>query len=285
VYLVLYFYVYAYQYLTIFNGVALAVYFADWRWYYTGIQLMQKWRLWSFVTPVLLAACVPLVFAGTTFAVNSSSDNYQVTETQFNSGTALESCSGSYCAKVSIGDTAVGTGASTNGSAKFGTITNSDPLLEVIIETGESNLGVLTTETTATKTMTVKIRNYLSGGYVLQIIGDAPKYDGHFLTTSATPEQSVPGTEQFGINAVANTNPTVGVNAVQVPGAQTSFGVVSENYGTPNLFMFSSGDVVASSAKESGQTDYTISIIVNIASGTPAGNYSADFSAVVIPVY
>jgi hypothetical protein len=75
------------------------------------------------------------------------------------------------------------------------------------------------------------------------------------------------------------------VNAVQVPGAQTSFGVVSENYGTPNLFMFSSGDVVASSAKESGQTDYTISIIVNIASGTPAGNYSADFSAVVIPVY
>ena len=234
---------------------------------------------------MLLAVCVPVVFAGTTFAVTSSSNNYQVTETQFSSGTSVKSCSGSYCAKVSIGDTAVGSAGSASNTAKFGSITNSDPLLEVIVEAGASNLGVLTSETTATKITTVKIRNYLSGGYVLQIIGEPPKFDGHSLRTSNTPEQSVPGTEQFGINAAANTNPAVGADAVQVPDPQTSFGIVQDNYKTPNLFMFSSGDVVAKSTTASGQTDYTISMIVNISSGTPAGHYSGDFSAVVIPVY
>jgi len=242
-------------------------------------------KLWRFIVPVLLAVCVPVVFAGTTFAVTSSSNNYQVTETQFSSGTSVKSCSGSYCAKVSIGDTAIGTAGSANNTAKFGSITNSDPLLEVIVEAGASNLGVLTSETTATKITTVKIRNYLSGGYVLQIIGEPPKFDGHSLRTSNTPEQSVPGTEQFGINAAANTNPAVGADAVQVPDPQTSFGIVQDNYKTPNLFMFSSGDVVAKSTTASGQTDYTISMIVNISSGTPAGHYSGDFSAVVIPVY
>lgn len=246
---------------------------------------MQIRRLWRVITPVLLAACVPLVFAGTTFAVTSSSENYQVTETQFSAGTTTKSCSGSYCARVTIGDTAVGNAGAASNTAKFGANTGSDPLLEVIVETGESNLGVLTSETTATKVMKVKIRNYLSEGYVLQIIGDPPKYNGHTLKTSSTPEQSVPGTEQFGLNAAANTNPTVGANAAQVPDDQTSFGIVADNYKTPNLFMFSSGDVIARSTKSSGQTDYTISMIVNIASGTPAGNYSADFSAVVIPVY
>jgi len=246
---------------------------------------MQIRRLWRLITPVLLAACVPLVFAGTTFAVTSSSDNYQVTETQFSAGTSTKSCSGSYCAKVTIGDTAVGSAGSASNTAKFGANSGSDPLLEVIVEAGESNLGVLTSETTATKVMKVKIRSYLSEGYVLQIIGDAPKYGDHTLKTSSTPVQSVPGTEQFGINLAANTNPTVGENALQVPNDQTSFGVAMDNYKAPNLFMFLSGDVVAKSTAATGQTDYTISMIVNIASGTPAGNYSADFSAVVIPVY
>jgi hypothetical protein len=246
---------------------------------------MQKRRLWRYILPVLLAVLVPIGIGGTAMAVTSSSSNYQVTETQFTSGTAVQSCSGSYCAKVSIGDAAVGDAASADNTAKFGSITNSDPLLEVIVEAGQSNLGTLTTETTATKTTTVKIRNYLSGGYVLQIIGDPPKYNGHALSTSSTPVQSVPGTEQFGINAVANTNPRVGADLVQVPDEKTSFGSVYDNYKSPNLFMFTSGDNIAHSTSSSGETDYTISMIVNISNGTPAGHYSGDFSAVVIPVY
>ena len=248
---------------------------------------MQKQSVWRFILPILLAVCIPVIGSGTVMAVssNSSSSHYQVTQTQFSSGTSVQSCSGSYCAKVSIGDAAVGTAANVNTAAQFGSITNSDPLLEVIVEAGQSNLGTLTTETTATKTTTVKIRNYLSGGYVMQIVGDPPKFKDHTLATSHTPVQSVPGTEQFGINAVANTNPHVGADLVQVPNGATSFGVVNDNYKSANLFMFSPGDDIAHSTKSSGETDYTISMIVNISSGTPAGHYSGDFSAVVIPVY
>jgi hypothetical protein len=250
-----------------------------------SIQLMQKRRLWKFGMPVLLAVLVSIGIGGTAFAVTSSSSHYQVTQTQFTSGTSSQSCSGSYCAKVSVGDAAVGNAASTDTSAKFGSITNSDPLLEVIVQSGQSDLGTLTTEKTGTKTMTIKIRNYLSDGYVMQIVGEPPKFNGHVLSTSNTPVQSVPGTEQFGINIAANTNPVVGANLLQVPDDKTSFGIAYPNYSSPNVFMYTPGDNVAHSTKSSGETDYTISMIVNISNATPAGHYSGDFSAVVIPVY
>lgn len=246
---------------------------------------MQKWRLWKYNGSLLVAVILSLVFGVSAMAVTSSSSNYSVTETQFTSGTTVQSCSGSYCAKVSVGDAAVGDATGSENIVKFGAITNSDPLLEVIVQAGTSNLGTLTTQTTATKTTIVKVRNYLSGGYVLQITGDPPKYKGHSLATPATPGQSVPGTEQFGINVVENTNPTVGANPLQIPSDKTSYGVANDNYKSPNLFMFKSGEDIAHSTRSSGETEYTISMIVNISSGTPAGHYSGDFSAVVIPVY
>lgn len=249
------------------------------------IRLMQKQRLWKYVGLTLLAVILSIGGTNTAMAITSTSPHYQVTETQFNAGSSLQSCSGQYCAKTSIGDTAVGSAASSSATAQFGPITNSDPLLEVIVDPGQSNLGVLSTESTATKTTTVKVRNYLSGGYVLQIIGDPPKYNGHALSTSSTPVASKPGTEQFGINGVANTTPNVGADAVQVPSDQVSFGMVTSNYRVPNKFSFTSGDVFGKSTTSSGQTNYTISMIVNISSATPAGHYSGDFAAVVIPSY
>ena len=246
---------------------------------------MRKQRLGRFILPMLLAVFLCVGGAGTAMAVTSSSQNYQVTETQFNAGSTVQSCSGQFCARTTIGEAVTGSAGAGDKTAKFGTITNSDPLLEVIVEAGPSNLGVLTTETTATKLTTVRIRNYLSGGYILQIVGDPPKYNGHALETSSTPVASTKGKEQFGINVAKNTTPNVGLDPVQVPSDETSFGIVSPNYRTANMFMFVSGDVVARSLTESGRTDYTISMIVNISSGTPAGHYSGDFSAVVIPVY
>jgi hypothetical protein len=219
------------------------------------------------------------------FATTASSSNYQVTETQFGATSSAQNCSGQYCARASIGDMSAGDSASATYSAKFGSITNSDPLLEVIVDSGVSDLGVLTTEKTATKTMVVRVRNYLSDGYTLQIVGGAPKYGGHTLSTPTTPVSSTPGTEQFAINASANTTPSVGAAPAQVPSGQFSFGVVDANYSVPNLFKYTSGEVVAHSNSSSGETDYTISMIVNISNATPAGHYSGDFAAIVVPVY
>lgn len=246
---------------------------------------MQKGKLWHYVQPMLLAVLLVGCCAGTAFATTSTSSNYQATQMEFNAGGTLESCSGQYCAKASIGDVTGGDGASGNGSASFGPITNSDPLLEVVVETGKSDLGDLTTERTATKTMTVRIRNYLSGGYTLQIVGDPPKYGNHSLATPNTPTASKPGTEQFAINAADNSTPNVGAGPVQVPSNDLSFGQVEPAFGTPNLFKYTSGAVVGRSLTSSGRTDYTISMIVNISNRTPAGHYTGDYAAVVVPVY
>lgn len=233
---------------------------------------------------MMFAALVALGGTNAAFAVTSSSPNYQMTEGEFNAG-MMDSCSNEYCAQATIGDMVAGRGTDGASTAEFGAITSDEPLLEVIVESGESNLGTLATEQAATKTMVVKVRNYLSEGYILQITGDPPKYGDHFLSTPSSPTASTPGTEQFAINVAANTSPSVGTAPVQVPSDQTSFGFATPDYATPNLFKYSSGETVARSNSESGRTDYTISMIVNISNMTPAGRYSGDFSAVVIPVY
>jgi len=245
---------------------------------------MQKQRLWGYSGLALLIAFVVGVAASaqTVVAQSSNSKSYQMVETEFGAGTSTESCSEQYCAKTSIGE--VG-GASSATSPEFGKAEYTEPTLEMIIASGESNLGVLTTEHTATKTTTIKIRNYLSGGYILQIIGDSPKFEGHTLVTPETPTASKPGTEQFGMNIVANTTPGVGADPLQQPADKGIFGQAEPGYATTNMFKYVSGDVFARSVEDTGGTDYTISMIVNISSSTPSGHYSGDFSAVLIPAY
>lgn len=219
-------------------------------------------------------------------AETSSSAHYQVSDTEFSATSNKQGCSGQYCARVSLGDmTQDGDSKGATSTAKFGSETQSAPLLEVIVDPGVSNLGVLSAESTAYKTMTVRVRNYLSDGYTLQIVGAPPKYGNHTLSALATPSSPTPGTEQFGINAVANTTPNVGADPLQVPSSQFSFGKVNDDYKQQNKYKYINGDVVARSDSESGRTDYTISMIVNISNSTPAGHYTGDFSAVVIPAY
>lgn len=246
---------------------------------------MRNWRLWRYSRPLLFAGIIAVSGTSTTFAVTSSSDTYQVSETQFGGGSMLNSCSGQYCARASIGSMSNTKGAVAGGTVNFSPLNGEEPRIEVIVEPGDSNLGNLSAEQTATKTTIVRVSNYLTGGYQLQIVGGNPKFNNHSLAAPNSPAVSLPGTEQFGINVVANTDPTVGANAVQVPADSATFGVVDDDYDTPNRFMFSSGDVVARSQAESGRTDYTISMIVNISNTTPAGHYAGDFSAVVIPAF
>jgi len=153
------------------------------------------------------------------------------------------------------------------------------------VDQGESNLGELTTEVTKTKTVTVRIRNYLSNGYILQINGEPPKYSNHYLSTPSSPTSSQPGTEQFALNLAVNTSPNVGSGPLQVPSSETSFGTVESAYATPNMFKYTPGETVARSLRESGRTDFTISMIVNVSNSTPAGRYAGDYAAIVVPVY
>lgn len=245
---------------------------------------MQKRRVWESLTLVLLAIVIVAGSSRSVFANTATSPNYQLSESEFSAGATPGVCSGSYCARVSIGNIS-GESANATSTASFGSITPDEPFLAVIVDPGISNLGVLDTEHTGSKTMVVRIRNYLSDGYVLRITGAPPTYSGHALATPSTPTAATPGTEQFGINAAANTTPSIGAGPVQVPSGDFSYGQVNSGYNTANLFKYASGDVVAHSNSESGQTDFTISMIVNIANNTPAGLYSGDYSAVVVPTF
>jgi len=244
----------------------------------------SKVRRWVRVLPAV-AVLVSGALSTTYVLAESQSTNYQATDMQFGSDATPDVCSGSYCAHAFIGDSTSGSATNGTTSAVFGSVSAGEPSLDVIVDPGISALGTLSTETTASKTMIVRVRSYLSSGYTMQIVGDPPKYGNHTIATPATPSDSAPGTEQFAINAVANTLPAVGADPLQVPSDLMSFGAARSNYAQANKFMYQSGDTVASSSTESGETDYTISMILNISNGTPAGKYSGDYSAIVVPVY
>jgi hypothetical protein len=90
----------------------------------------------------------------------------------------------------------------------------------------------------------------------------------------STPTASIPGTEQFGMNLVANTSPiTFGANPSQNPSSVFSFGAAASGYNTANLYKYVQGSTIASSNSSSGETDYTISYIYNISNSTPGGYY------------
>lgn len=214
-----------------------------------------------------------------------SSTNYTVNEAQFGNGANLEQCSTQYCAKTSAGDLVVGNGSSANYSAQFGFNTTNEPLLEVSTVQSNSDAGVLSSATTGKVSAQVNVRSYLIKGYVMQITGSSPRINNHALTPMATTAASSAGTEQFGLNLVANTSPSIGAIPVQVPDNTFSYGVAAAGYNTANQFKYVDGDVVASSPTSTGQTNYTVSMILNISDVTPGGRYKGTLSAVVIPVY
>jgi len=222
---------------------------------------------------------------GTAVADTSSSAHYQVNETQFGAGSSQHDCSTNYCAKTSLGDTGVGSTSSTNFTAYAGFNTTNEPVLEVITIGGNQDLGVLDTSTPGTATAQVKVRNYLSSGYVIELTGSPPSQGSHTLTALTTPSTSQPGAEQFGLNLVDNSTPNIGTDPVQVPNSSFSYGTVASDYGTANLFKYVAGDVVASSLSSSGETDYTLSLLLNISNTTPGGHYTGTYSAVVVPTF
>lgn len=233
----------------------------------------------------LLLMVFSIYFSSIALANTSTSENYQVTDMDFGVG-IMNSCSGEYCTEATIGSMVAGSSESSQQTAQFEDIpAESEPFLEVIVTPGESNLGVLRTDQPATKTTKVQVRNHLSEGYMVQMVGDPPKYGDHTLNTPTTPTESTPGIEQFAVNVVANSTPQIGANPVQVPSGEFSFGFVEPGYDEADKFKYKSGDVIARSNSESGQTDYTISMIVNVSGQTPAGHYASDFSVVVIPIF
>ena len=234
---------------------------------------------------LIVGALCTLVAVPIAFAETLQSPNYRFSEPSVGAGSLNQSSSASYIGQSGLGDLGVGNAASSNFQINAGSKTNPDPTLSVAITSTLADFGNFSASTPSTATASFTVINYSSYGYAVQLTGSTPTYNGHSISPMATTAASQPGTEQFGINAVLNTSPSVGADPVQVPSGSMSFDTAASGYNTSNRFQYRSGDIVASSPKQSGETDYTVSMIINISNSTPAGQYSGSFSAVVIPNY
>jgi len=216
----------------------------------------------------------------------SSSTNYQVNEVFFGSGGELNACSTNYCSKQSAGETAVGNTASSNYQAQAGFNTDRTPYIQFSVSNPNINLGTLTSTTTKTATATFSIEAYLSHGYTVINASGPPTNGSYTMAALSTPTASSVGTEQFGINLVANTAPvTFGANPVYTPNNTFSFGQVAASYSSPNLYKYVDGDTIAYSTASSSITTFTISYIFNVSNVTPGGTYVLNHVLVATGTY
>lgn len=203
-----------------------------------------------------------------------SSTNYRFVETSLGGSGLIGSQSANFQAATSSAILGLSSSISTNYQLEGGNLTTSDPALAFAVDSSGVNFGTFSAGTASTATLTFRVIDYTSYGYVVQTLGSPPKNGGHTISAMSSTTTSQAGTEQFGINLVANTSPvSFGANPDH---GQFGFGSAATNYNTANNYRFVSGETIASAPKSSGETVYTVSYIVNVSSLTPGGQYVGD---------
>ena len=262
---------------------------------------MSFWRKTKNVLAV-----VGLVVCGSTAvatAAQSASSHYSIDQTQFSSGSVLcdpgTNGSAHYCANQTAGDTAVGNTASSNFQAQVGgLVTDRNETLQLVVNTSSIDVGTLTASSTHVGTATFSVLSYLASGYAVYTSSPGPQNGSYTMHTLSSASVSSPGTEQFGINLVANSCPgtapssgaggcsgALGANPTQIPDSTFSFGGAASGYGTPNSYKYVDGGQIATSNSSSGETDYTISYLFNISAVTPGGTYTMNQSIVATSTF
>jgi hypothetical protein len=256
--------------------------YLQFRWISATIKLMSR-RCVRWLGVLLLLAYVCVGETRTLHAQTLESTNYRFDESAIGSGDLVQSSSANYSVTSTSGDLAIGSASSTNYNIDAGSKTSPDPTLSFSIPSGDVNFGNFTASNAATTTTTFSVSNYTSYGYVVHMFGDPPTNGAHQIAPMTTTGFSDVGTDQFGINLVANTSPvSFGANPDQ---GQFGFGTATANYNTSDQFRFVSGEAIASAPKSSGVTTYTISYLVNVASLTPGGKYNSNQTLVVTGTY
>lgn len=233
------------------------------------MKLIKKlfWRI------SLLAGALSIIyFTAPALADSLKSSHYEFTEQSLGSSGLYGSQSANYQSEQALGILGLNTSASTNIQVQAGNITTGDPALAFIVNGTGVNFGDFSATTTSTTTATFQVLDYTSYGYIVQIYGNPPSHNGHTIAAMATAGGPVPGTEQFGINVVANTSPvSLGANPNN---GQFGFGQAATGYDSTNNYKYVDGDIIAQGPKSSGTTVYTISYIVNVNELTPGGAYT-----------
>ena len=139
------------------------------------------------------------------------------------------------------------------------------------------NFGYLTTGLTSSAQSQLLVATNAPNGYTIQLSGNTLTSGNNIVPPLISASTAIPGQNQFGLNLVANSQPSIGFN-------ETGPGTGSPTYGysQPNTFKFANGDVIASSQQASDYREYTISYIINISHSQPAGVYATTLTYIGI---
>lgn len=249
---------------------------------------MKRLCLGALIGLILLLGSLPV------FAAQSQSTNYEVNEVQFGAGGLLDATSPNYQAQQSLGSTAVGSTSSANYGASAGFLTANEPFLQMVVNASTVNLGTLSSSSAATGTATFSVRAYVDSGYTVVSMNNPPaNEEGHYLQNLSSATASSVGTEQFGINLVQNLTSCTpaapanfGANPIPIPNSSYAHGQAASGYNTCGLFKYNKGDTIAQSSTNGwGETDYTISYLININPISAAGHYSMTQDLVAVTTY
>lgn len=133
------------------------------------------------------------------------------------------------------------------------------------------DMGTLDSGSTLTAQSQMGVGTNATGGFAITANGTSMSAATNVIDSPSSPTESQPGTNQFGINVVANSDPAVGSD----PEGTWANAIASPNYSIPNKFMYVPGDVVAYSPNVSLMKKFTVSYILNASPSLRAGVYTS----------
>lgn len=133
-----------------------------------------------------------------------------------------------------------------------------------------TDMGELSADGTLTAQSQMAVGTNASAGFVIYATGTGPAAATNVIDSPTIPTESRPGTDQFGINLVANTAPAIG----QDPEGTWANAVPAPEYGQPDKYKYVSGDVVAYSPNVSLMKKFTVSYVLNASPNLRAGMYT-----------
>lgn len=142
------------------------------------------------------------------------------------------------------------------------------------------DMGALNPNAPATQTTQVSGATNNSTGYTVYVLGYTLTAGTNVIPNMAAAAASTVGTSQFGINARANSTPSVG----QEPGPGGTLAPIGA-YNTPDTFKYVSGDAIAQSPLPTDFNTLTISYVANTANTQPAGVYTTTLTYVATSTF
>lgn len=116
-----------------------------------------------------------------------------------------------------------------------------------------------------------------SGGFAITTYGTALAAGTNVIDPLSVPTASRLGSNQFGINLVQNDELNIGANPTTGQWLNAS---PTAGYGTPNLYTYRQGDVIAVSTSVNLMQKFTVSYIVNASPQLKAGVYTTTITYV-----